>query len=99
MDCILPGSSVHGISQARVLEWVAFSPQVDLPDPGVEPMSPALAGGFFTTAPSVIHPPAPSPGVGVGEHPAQTGLKLYITDTWKYNLFLYVWFVLNLFVY
>ena len=23
MDCSLPGSSVHGISQARVLEWVA----------------------------------------------------------------------------
>ena len=25
MDCSLPGSSVHGILQARVLEWVAFS--------------------------------------------------------------------------
>ena len=25
MDCSLPGSSVHGISQARVLEWVAIS--------------------------------------------------------------------------
>ena len=25
MDCRLPGSSVHGISQARVLEWVAIS--------------------------------------------------------------------------
>ena len=24
MDCILPGSSVHGISQARILEWVAI---------------------------------------------------------------------------
>ena len=24
MDCSLPGSSVHGISQARVLEWVAL---------------------------------------------------------------------------
>ena len=29
MDCSLPGSSVHGIFQARVLEWgaIAFSPQ------------------------------------------------------------------------
>jgi len=28
MDCSLPGSSVHGIFQARVLEWgaIAFSP-------------------------------------------------------------------------
>ena len=25
MDCSLPGSSVHGISQARVLEWVAVA--------------------------------------------------------------------------
>ena len=25
MDCSLPGSSVHGISQARILEWVATS--------------------------------------------------------------------------
>ena len=25
MDCSLPGSSVHGIFQARVLEWVAFA--------------------------------------------------------------------------
>ena len=24
MDCILPGSSVHGILQARILEWVAI---------------------------------------------------------------------------
>ena len=25
MDCSLPGPSVHGIFQARVLEWVAIS--------------------------------------------------------------------------
>ena len=25
MDCSLPGSSVHGISQSRVLEWVAIA--------------------------------------------------------------------------
>ena len=25
MDCSLPGSSVHGILQARILEWVAIS--------------------------------------------------------------------------
>ena len=24
MDCSLPGSSVHGISEARILEWVAI---------------------------------------------------------------------------
>ena len=36
MDCSPPGSFVHGISQARILEWVAG----DLPDPGLEPESP-----------------------------------------------------------
>ena len=25
MDCSLPGSSIHGISQARVLDWVAIA--------------------------------------------------------------------------
>ena len=25
MDCSLPGSSVHGISQAKILEWIAIS--------------------------------------------------------------------------
>ena len=25
MDCSLPGSSLHGILQARILEWVAIS--------------------------------------------------------------------------
>ena len=42
MDCSLLGSSVHGIFQARVLEWVAIPSAGDLPDPGMEPESPAL---------------------------------------------------------
>ena len=50
-DCSLPGSSVHGISQARILEWVAISFSRDLPSPGIKPMSPALAGRFFATEP------------------------------------------------
>ena len=46
-----PGSSVHGISQARVLERVVISFSRDLPHPGTEPVSPAWAGRFFTTEP------------------------------------------------
>ena len=34
-----PGSSVHGISQARILEWVTFPPSGDLPDPEIKLMS------------------------------------------------------------
>ena len=37
---------------ARILEWVAISSSKDLPDPGVELASPALAGGFFTMEPA-----------------------------------------------
>ena len=54
MDCSSSGSSVHGISQARILEWVAFPSLGDLPDPGIKPASlvaPALAGEFCTTGP------------------------------------------------
>ena len=46
MGCILPGSSVYGILQVRILEWVAISSCRDRPNPGVEPkflVSPALA--------------------------------------------------------
>ena len=50
-DCSPPGSPVHGISQARILEWVPFPSPGDLPNSGIEPTSPALAGRFFTREP------------------------------------------------
>ena len=52
MDRSLPGSSVHGISQARILKWVAisFSRGSSQPrDQTKSPVSPSLAGRFFTT--------------------------------------------------
>ena len=42
MSYSLPGSSVHGISQARILEGVAFPSPGDPPNPGTEPWPPAL---------------------------------------------------------
>ena len=51
MNCSPPGSSVHGILQARILERVAISFSGDLPNSGIEPVSPALAGGFLATDP------------------------------------------------
>ena len=55
MDRSPPGSSVHGILQARIPEWTAVEdpPPGDLPDPGMEPTSltsSALVGSFFTTS-------------------------------------------------
>ena len=38
-DFSLPGFSVHGISQVRILEWVAVSCSGDLPNPRIEPVS------------------------------------------------------------
>ena len=43
MDCSLPDSSVHGVSQARMLEWVAIS---------IGTRVSCIAGGFFTPEPT-----------------------------------------------
>ena len=50
-DCSPPGSSVHGILQARTLEWVAMCSPGDLPHPEIELVSLALACGFFSHDP------------------------------------------------
>ena len=42
MDCNLPGSSVHGILQARILEWVAIPFSRGSSNPGIKPRSSAL---------------------------------------------------------
>ena len=44
MDCSLSGFSVHGILQARILEWVAMPSPRDLPDPGIKPSSVSCTG-------------------------------------------------------
>ena len=51
MDCSLPGSSVHKILQAGILEWVAFPTPDDLPHPGIEPGSPALQADSLPSEP------------------------------------------------
>ena len=49
MDCTPPGSSVLGMLQARILQWVAISPPGDLPNPGLEPGSPSLQADSLPT--------------------------------------------------
>ena len=53
MDCSLPGSSVHGICQARVLEWgaIAFS------------TIPLQLGSKSTTTAVLVPPTAPLPAI------------------------------------
>ena len=55
MDCI------HGILQARILEWVAFPLPGDLPNPGIEPMSPPLQADSLPA-----EPPGKPKNTGVG---------------------------------
>ena len=51
MDSSLPGSSVHGISQARLLGWVTISFSRGSSHPRDQTQVPWLAGRFFTTEP------------------------------------------------
>ena len=51
MDYSLPGSSVHGILQARILEQVAIHFSGDLPDPGIQSVSCALQADSLPSEP------------------------------------------------
>ena len=66
MDCSWPGSSVHGILQARVLEWFALPSSRGSSQPRDQtqiPISPALTSRFFTTSalPWKAHVPHQNP--------------------------------------
>ena len=50
VDCSPPGSSVHGILQARILEWIAISFSRGI-FPGIEPRSPTLQANALTSEP------------------------------------------------
>ena len=97
MDYSLPGFSVHGTFQARILECVAISFSGDLPGPGIEPVSPALAGGFFTAEP----PRKPMLGTGINFgmwscfgsalHHQAAFLFLVLERVWLKSFYLSLW--------
>ena len=49
VDCSLPGSSIHGILQARILEWVAISFSRGSSQPRDRTLSPALEADALTS--------------------------------------------------
>ena len=49
MDCNPPGSSVHGILQSRILEWVVISFCRGSSQPKDQTQVSCIAGGFFTS--------------------------------------------------
>ena len=55
MDCSPTGSFVYGIFLTRILDVLPFLPPGDLPDLGIKPAFPSLAGGFFTIEPPGNH--------------------------------------------
>ena len=62
--------TVHGILQARILEWVAFHSPGDLPNPGIKSRSPALQADSLPAEPQG----KPMQNAGVDE--AQAGIKM-----------------------
>ena len=84
MNCSLPGSSAHGIFQARILEWAHWSgpfPTLgDLHDPGIQLTSPALAGGFFTTEPPGKPKRRLTKGEITGLRKKKTNYTLYVNQ-------------------
>ena len=61
MGCSSPGSSVNGLFQARILEWVAMPSTRDFPNPGIETRSPSLQADSLPS-----EPPGKSMNTGVG---------------------------------
>ena len=51
VDCTHQSPLSIGLICPMSMEWVAISSSKDLPDPGIEHIPPALAGGFFTAEP------------------------------------------------
>ena len=89
MDCSLPGSAVHGILQARILEWVAipFSGG-NLPDPGIEPWSPAsqadsLQAESYHLCRAQI--PEKVPGSGLFRFTSGFETRMWFKDRTKHN--------------
>ena len=66
MDCSPPGSSVHGILQARVQEWIPFPSPGGLPHPGISPRSAVL---------QVDSSPSETPGKPLGNQSSQEFCK------------------------
>ena len=55
MDCSLPGSSIHGILQTRILDGLPCSPPGDLPDPGIDLASLCPLHWQVGSLPSLLH--------------------------------------------
>ena len=81
VDCNLPGSSIHGISQARILEWVAISFFRGSSRSRDWTHIFSWAGGFFTTGP----PGKPTASLQT----SNLGLKNSVLVSYKWDIIIY----------
>ena len=77
MDCSPSGSSLHGILQPKILEWLPCPPPGDLPNPGIEPRPPTL---HVDSLPS--EPPGKPMNPGVGSLSLLQGVFLIQELSW-----------------
>ena len=69
--------TVHGVLQARILEWIAFPFSEDLPNPGIEPGSPTLQADSLPA-----EPPGKPKNTGVGSLSLLQGIFLTQELNW-----------------
>ena len=77
VDCSLLGSSVHGILQTGILEWVSMPSPGDLPNPGIKPRSPALQADSLSS-----EPPGKPTNTGMGSLSLFQGIFLIQESNW-----------------
>ena len=82
-------STVHGILQARILEWVAFPSAGVLPNPVIEPRSPALQVGSLPAEPQ-----GKPKNTGVGSLSLLQGI--FLTQEWNRGLLHFRWILYQL---
>ena len=98
MGSILPGFSVHGISQARILEWAAISYSRDLPNPGTEPAAlqvSGIAGRFFTTEP-LGKPEAAQSLISIEILKLKNLFNVFIVSLMQKLIFFFYWSIVDL---
>ena len=78
-----------GLSQQ---ERLLFPPPGDLPDPGIEPESPVLAGEFFTTEPPGKLPPTPPRVILTSKDSIYMEGKKYIYTHIHIHIYVYMYF-------
>ena len=96
-----PGSSIHGIFEARVLEWVAISFSGDLSNSGIEPRSPAFqANSLLSELPGKAWLSTPAPKPQVIRCPlfirAQCSFNMYSLwnlQSWSFCYWVWTWWI------